>query len=586
MSVLRLKHSIAKQLSKYTSCKDIQLLPLLRTPKQQKEGQFSLSIPKLLATYGPDSKIQHPVSWCEKIQPDNDIQQVLAKGPNLYIHVNQLTFTRNILQQVYQEKEKYGWADIKHSSSTPPPVVVMDYSSPNIAKPFHAGHLRSTILGNFIKRIHEIMGYKVIGINYFGDWGKQYGLLAVGFKKYGDEQLLKSNPIYHLYDVYVKINRDAKLDPNIDQQANDYFKQMEEGDPIALSQWKTFRELSIQSYKTIYKRLNIEFEVYSGESQVNEYIPKVYDLLNEKKLLKKMEDGALAVDLSSYNMDPVIIQRADGTSLYMTRDLASILMRKEVYHFDKAIYVVGMEQQGYFQQLFAIASLMLKPNHHHHSTATKITSPFLHASFGRIQGMSTRQGTAVFLQDILDTAQLTILDYMQTKEDNSIHHVENNNMATIADQLGISAIFIQDMKSKRNKNYQFAWDRMTDARGDTGILLQYAHARSCGIERNARVPVTDQCDYSLLQEPMAYELIQTISYFPEVIQSSFETLEPCTIVNYLFKLSHATGLASHTLRVKDVDPELAKSRMLLFWAARITMRNGLTLLGIRPLDKM
>ncbi|CAO3650692.1 unnamed protein product [Cunninghamella blakesleeana] len=578
MSVLKLKHSIAKQLSKYTSCTDTQILSLLRVPKQQKEGQFYLSIPKLLSTYGPDQNIKQPVSWCEnvasQIRPNSDVHQILAKGPNLYVHVNQLAFTQNILKQVYKEKNNYGWADIKRPST--PPVVVMDYSSPNIAKPFHAGHLRSTILGNFIKRIHQIMGYKVIGINYFGDWGKQYGLLAVGFKKYGDEQLLKSNPIYHLYDVYVKINQDAKIDPTIHQEANEYFKQMEEGDPKSLSQWKSFRELSIQTYETIYKRLNIEFEVYSGESQVNEYIPKVYDILEKKNLLKRMEDGALAVDLSYYNMDPVIIQRADGTSLYMTRDLASVLMRKENYDFNKAIYVVGMEQQGYFQQLFAIASLMLEP-----SSNTNITS-FLHASFGRIQGMSTRQGTAVFLQDILDTAQSTVLDYMQTKQ--NINDMENQK--TIADQLGISAILIQDMKSKRNKNYQFSWDRMTDARGDTGILLQYAHARTCGIERNADVPITDLCDYSLLKEPTAFELVQTISYFPETIQSSFENLEPCTIVNYLFKLSHATGLASHTLRVKDVDPELAKSRMLLFWAARMTMRNGLTLLGIRPLDRM
>lgn len=228
--------------------------------------------------------------------------------------------------------------------------------------------------------------------------------------------------------------------------------------------------MSIQSYEAIYKRLNIEFEVYSGESQVNEYIPKVYDILEKKKLLKRMEDGALAVDLSYYNMDPVMIQRADGTSLYMTRDLASVLMRKEKYDFDKAIYVVGMEQQGYFQQLFAISSLMLEP-----SSKTNVNS-FLHASFGRIQGMSTRQGTAVFLQDILDTAQSTVLEYMQTKQ--NINDMENQK--TIADQLGISAILIQDMKSKRNKNYQFAWDRMTDARGDTGILLQYAHARTCG----------------------------------------------------------------------------------------------------------
>lgn len=236
-----------------------------------------------------------------------------------------------------------------------------------------------------------------------------------------------------------------------------------------LEQWQRFRDLSISSYETMYDRLNISFEVYSGESQVNAYIPKVYDLLDSKNLVTRLDDGALAVDLTPFGLDPAMIQRADGTSLYMTRDLASILMRQERYGFDKAIYVVGTEQQTYFSQLFACASLM---------TGQSI-SQFLHAGFGRINGMSTRQGTAVFLQDILDKAQGTILDYMHRKGDGG-DDIWMDQQDAIADQLGISAILIQDMKSKRSKNYSFAWDRMTDARGDTGVLLQYAHARACG----------------------------------------------------------------------------------------------------------
>ncbi|CAO3600619.1 unnamed protein product [Absidia cylindrospora] len=524
------------------------------------------------------------------IQPTDTIERVSAVGPNLHFHLQQAPFTKLILQQVFEERDRYGWGHIRERFGEHQPTVTIDYSSPNIAKPFHAGHLRSTIIGNFIKRIHQIMGYQVIGINYFGDWGKQYGLLAVGFEKYGDEQLLKVDPIHHLYQVYVKINEEAALDPSLHQKANNYFKSMEQGDKDALAQWQRFRDLSIASYETIYHRLNIAFEVYSGESQVSDYIPKVYDLLKSKNLVMEMEDGALAVDLTSVGMDPVLIRRADGTSLYMTRDLASVLMRKDKYAADKSIYVVGTEQQGYFTQLFACASLM----------TDQPIDQFMHANFGRINGMSTRQGTAVFLQDILDTAQTNILDYMHTKEnkdnilnsnstlddDDDISSNDDSDMEFIADQLGISAIFIQDMKSKRTKNYSFSWDRMTDARGDTGVLLQYAHARACGIERKANVTMTKDCDYSLLKDQEAFELVQTISYWPEVVQNSFSTLEPSTIVNYLFKLSHATSLASHTLRVKDMDPALAEARMLMFWAARTTLRNGLALLGIRPLDRM
>ncbi|ORZ08957.1 arginyl-tRNA synthetase [Absidia repens] len=573
MGVLCFKKAIANYLLPYTSCKEPQLLSLLRVPKRQKEGQFVLSIPKLLSTHGPDPKIQQkPNVWCQeiaaKIQPTDNIERVSAVGPNLHFHLQQTPFTKSILQQVYEEQDRYGWAHIRERFGEKQPTVTIDYSSPNIAKPFHAGHLRSTIIGNFIKRIHQIMGYQVIGINYFGDWGKQYGLLAVGFEKYGDEQLLKVDPIHHLYQVYVKINQDAELDPSLHQKANNYFKSMEQGDKDALAQWQRFRDLSISSYETIYHRLNIAFEVYSGESQVSDYIPKVYNVLKSKKLLMEMEDGALAVDLTSFGMDPVLIQRADGTSLYMTRDLASVLMRKDKYAADKSIYVVGTEQQGYFAQLFACASLM----------TDQPIDQFMHANFGRINGMSTRQGTADNLTTMDDDH-----DDDKGMADGS---KENSDMGFIADQLGISAIFIQDMKSKRTKNYSFAWDRMTDARGDTGVLLQYAHARACGIERKADVTMTKDCDYSLLKEQEAFELVQTISYWPEVVQNSFNTLEPCTIVNYLFKLSHATSLASHTLRVKDMDPALAEARMLMFWAARTTLRNGLTLLGIRPLDRM
>ncbi|KAI8098639.1 arginyl-tRNA synthetase [Halteromyces radiatus] len=568
MGMLRFKQAIVKSISPYLSCPESQLLPLLRIPKHQKEGQFSLSIPQLLTATKGDLNIKQPAIWCQdiasKIQANTELANVQAMGPKLCFHLQPGAFTQSVLQQVFEEKEQYGWAHQTSKNKT----VLIDYSSPNIAKPFHAGHLRSTILGNFIKRIHTVMGYRVIGINYLGDWGKQYGLLAVGFEKYGVQQLLESDPIHHLYQVYVKINQEAEMNPSIHQQANNYFKEMEQGNKEALSQWQRFRDLSIASYEKIYDRLGIEFEDYSGESQVNDYIPKVYELLRSKNKVIEMDDGGLAVDLSKEGLEPAMIQRADGTSLYLTRDLASILMRQEKYSSDKAIYVVGTEQQQYFKQLFACASLMTG------------SLGFLHASFGRINGMSTRQGTAVFLQDILDTAQSTILDYMQHKD------MDQNNNNEVADQLGISAILIQDMKSKRNKNYTFAWDRMTDARGDTGVFLQYAHARACGIERHTNIQVTDQFDASLLKEQEAFELIQTISYFPEVVQTSFDTLEPCTIVNYLFKLSHATSLASHTLRVKGSEPALAEARMALFWAARITLYNGMTLLGIRPLEKM
>lgn len=397
------------------------------------------------------------------------------------------------------------------------------------------------------------------------------GLLAVGFEKYGDQAKLISDPIHHLYQVYVKINAEAKLDPEIDRKANEYFKKMEQGDAEALKQWKQFRDMSIQSYASIYKRLNVQFDVYSGESQVNSYIPKAHDQLSKLHLLKRTQDGALAIDLEKYDLGTAVIQRADGTSLYMTRDLASILMRREKYPFQKAVYVVGSEQASYFKQLFQISNLMAHAK-----------QDLQHVGFGRIKGMSTRKGTVVFLQDILDTAKEKIVDYMsQSKEKSQL-----SDMDAVADQLAMSAILIQDMKSKRNKDYEFSWDRMTDAKGDTGVFLQYAHARACGIERKSGIAIDPHCDFSILKEKEAVNLVQSIAQFPDIVESAFATLEPCTIVNYLFKLSHATSAASASLRVKGMDPDVSKARMLLFWSARATLKNGLHLLGIKPIEHM
>lgn len=376
-------------------------------------------------------------------------------------------YIKATLNQVVKEKEKYG-----HHTLPEKKTVIIDYSSPNIAKPFHAGHLRSTILGNFIKRIHDANGYHTIGINYLGDWGKQYGLLAIGFDMFGEEAELEKDPIHHLYEVYVKINALAKDDPEIDKRANAYFKKMEQGDETALAQWKRFRELSIDSYKHIYKRLNIDFDYFSGESQTEPFIPKVYDMLNQYGLIETTDDGASIVNLEAYKLGKPIIQRADGTSLYMTRDIASILLRRQLFGgFDKAVYVVGTEQELYLKQLFKISDLIKQ---HDPSWPTEL----YHANFGRVLGMSTRKGTVVFLQDILDTAQEHMLENI--KNGNQFKMDALDDLDSVADKLGASAVLVQDMVAKRLKNYQFSWDRMTSARGYTGVYLQYTHARLCG----------------------------------------------------------------------------------------------------------
>ncbi|KAG0314000.1 Arginyl-tRNA synthetase [Dissophora globulifera] len=492
-------------------------------------------------------------------------------------------------------------------------VIAIDYSSPNIAKPFHGGHLRGTILGNFATRLLRGFGYQVIGINYLGDWGKQYGLMAVGFERYGDRAKLHEDPIKHLYDVYVRINQDISEDPALEKLANHYFKKMEDrSDPHIISLWQEFRSLSIDFYTTIYKRLGIEFDVYSGESETTQHVPEVYDLLRRKHLLKEQEDGAWVVDLTDYGLGVCVLQRADGTTLYLTRDVAACLDRQERFGFSRHLYMIGDDQNLHMKRLFKIMELVFKDEA---DAASSSSSPhwsrsLQHISFGKVHGMSTRRGQAVFLEDILDTAQSTMLERMKendykfeaVKESFQDHQQVQDKSAPInkasyesgaalvADQLGISAVVIQDFQAKSSKGYEFSWKRMTESTGNTGVYLQYAHARLCGIESKAGTKLNPDADTDLLTEPEAFELANMISMYPDVTLQTLETLEPSTIVNYLFALSHAISSANQVLQVKSVadqgQPELAEARLLLLWAARVTLGNGMRILGLEPQERM
>ncbi|KAI7898395.1 arginyl-tRNA synthetase [Cokeromyces recurvatus] len=569
------RQAIAKSLSKLTQNSENHILQILNTPKASLQNQFTVPLPKLINS----SINQNDINCCQelisKFEQNNFIEKVTAQGPFLHFDVKRAPYIQSTLSDVYQLNSQYG-----HHKQHTPSTVIIDYSSPNIAKPFHAGHLRSTILGNFLKRIHEANGYKTIGINYLGDWGKQYGLLAIGFDYFGDPQALKQDPIHHLYQVYVKINELAKTDPRIDVRANDYFKKMESGDLEALKRWKEFRDYSIESYKNIYKRLNIGFDYYSGESETEPYIMKVYQILKDSRLVKEEKEGWV-IDLERFGLGRPFVRRGMGTSLYLTRDLASILLRYDkLGGFDKSIYVVGIEQELYLKQLFKISELIYEQNPERWPKVE-----FAHANFGRVMGMSTRKGTVVFLEDILDTAKEKMLENMQEGKQNKLEGIVNEE--AVADQLGVSAVIVQDMVAKRIKNYQFSWDRMTASKGYTGVYLQYTHARLCSIERNMNIPVNINADTSLLKEKEAFELTLTISQFPDIVQSSCKAMDPCILVQYLFRLSHIASQANSQLRVKGAESrEIAEARLLLFWAAKTTLANGLRLLGVNPLNRI
>ncbi|KAF8004222.1 hypothetical protein HF325_001670 [Metschnikowia pulcherrima] len=451
--------------------------------------------------------------------------------------------------------------------------AVVEFSSPNIAKPFHAGHLRSTIIGGFLANLYEKVGWDVTRINYLGDWGKQFGLLAVGFDKYGDDEKLATDPINHLFDVYVRVNKDITEEGDVEGGTNDqaraYFRKMEDGDEKALLMWKKFRELSIEKYIDTYSRLNIQYDVYSGESQVSqEKMNEVIELFNKKGLVHE-DRGAKLIDLSKFNkkLGKCLVQKSDGTSLYLTRDVGEAIKRYETYKFDKMIYVIASQQDLHTAQFFEILKQL------GFDWAKKLE----HVNFG--------MGTVVFLDNILEETKDKMHEVMKKNE---AKYAQIEDPEKIADLVGISAVMIQDFQSKRINNYEFKWERMLSFEGDTGPYLQYAHSRLSSVQRKSGISEEKlkNANFDLLTEDSASDLIRTLAQYPDVIKKALKTSEPSTIVTYLFNLTHIVSSCYDTLWVAGQEEELATARLALYAAAKQVLYNGMVLLGLSPVERM
>jgi len=475
-----------------------------------------------------------------------------------------------VLSEVMSKQKQYGCSSFGRGKT-----VIVEFSSPNIAKIFHAGHLRSTILGNFLQNVYRATGHNVISYNYLGDWGKQYGMLAVGFQKYGSREELNKSAIRHLFDIYVKISKESETEGStVNDEARAYFTRMEAGDKDALALWSEFRELSIVEYKKTYARLGVSFDIFSGESQVSSGMEKAFALMQQKNLVH-VSQGATLVDLESHKkgLGKCLIKKTDGSSLYITRDVAAAKERYDKHHFDEMIYVVGTAQSLHFKQLFKLLELM----------GYEWAGNCQHVDFGMVNNMSTRKGNVVFLDDILNEAKEAMLQQMQ---ENPGKFAEITDPERVADIIGMSAVVIQDLTAKRIKNYDFNMDRMTQSEGETGPYLQYSHARVCSISRKAGVAINPQADLSLLTEPQAYAVALQLSKFPQALERSLRGCEPVGFVGYLFDLARAINHAFVHLKVKDAEQHVAEARMLMFESARVALNNGMKLLGLVPVERM
>jgi arginyl-tRNA synthetase len=541
---------------------------LLEVPPTQEMGDFAFPTFSLASKLKKNpAEIAYDLS--KKIKTTEEIEKIEAKGPYINFFVDRKALAKNLIKDILKKGNNYG-----NNNSGKGKKIVIDMSSPNIAKPFGIGHLRSTIIGNSLSKISESQGYKTVKINYLGDWGTQFGKLIVGYKRFGNEAKLKKDPVKHLLDVYVKGNLEE-----YESEARGWFKKLEEGDKEATKLWDKFKELSIKEFNKLYSMLGVEFDVTSGESVYNNKMKPFIRELRNKKLLKKSED-ALIVDLNKYNLGIALIEKSDGTTLYATRDIAAAVLRKKKYNFERMFYEVGSEQTLHFRQLFKILELM----------GHKWAKNCVHVSHGLYQDkdgkkFSTRKGKLVFMEDILK--ETTNLAKKQLKKRTKLSEKELEKRAR---KVAIAAIFYGDLKSNRTNNVVFDLDRFVSFEGDTGPYLLYSYARASSILRKAK----EASKRSSLRDPKSFklenleekeiELVKKLEEFEKVLSNAYEHLNPALIANYSYQLSQIFNEFYHSCPVIDSDKK--DFRLALVQSFRQILKNGLNLLGIDVLEEM
>ncbi len=498
---------------------------------------------------------------------------VAAAGPYVNARFESAPFVAAVLQEVRGLNQRYG-SGVEGAGKT----VVIDYSSPNIAKPIGFHHIRTTVLGHALANLHRHLGYRVEGINYLGDWGKQFGLVAVGFEVFGDAS--QRHDMGHLVDVYVKANARAEADPAFDEKARAFFRHMEQGDAEALAVWKEFREASLAGFEPLYARLGIRFEHLEGESRYEGRMEQVIAEIARTVGVRESE-GALVVDLPyTDNEPPILLKKSDGSTLYATRDLAAAEDRWERFHFERSLYVVARDQALHFAQLFRVLKAIGKP----------WADRCIHVAFGRIAGMSTRKGEVVLLTDVLDEAHARALD--KVRENQAAGRIHTEDAETLAEQVGLGAVVFGDLKNRRNSDYTFDWDEVLSFEGHTGPYLQYAHARSCSLlTKGGGVP--EGADPAGLTLPEEEALVRALALFPRAVRGATEAYEPSFVASHLLEVAAAfsrwytLGNQDRTKRVLvEEDARARAARLALADAVRITLSVGLSLLGIPTPENM
>lgn len=503
------------------------------------------------------------------------IDRIEAVGPYINVFFDPQGQTREILREILVKGDRFGASDRGEGKT-----VVLDFSSPNIAKPFGVGHLRSTVIGRATANLLSFLGYRCVRVNHLGDWGTQFGKLMVAYREWGNrEDLEGEHPIRALLDLYVKFHQLAEEDPSWDDRGREWFKKLEDGEEEALELWRWFKEISLREFERVYKRLGVEFDSYSGEAFYNDKMAPVIERLEKKGLLQESR-GAKIVDLEPYGMTPVLIQRSDDATLYATRDLAAAYYRRETYQFHKNLYFVASAQNDHFKQVFKVLELLGEP----------WAADCEHVPFGLISFadgmMSTRRGKVIFLEEVLDQAVERIDRIIAEK------NPDLPNRSEVAEQVGVGAIVFYDLTRRRIKDWTFDWDRILAFEGETGPYAMYSHARFRSILRKGRergiqpASSVGEIDFTALDNEEARSLLQALSEFPDAVQRAAEQYEPSLLTQAILEVADRANKFYNAHHVLVDIESVSKTRLLLVSSTATVLRTGLTLLGVAAPEEM
>lgn len=566
-----------REVAEYIEIEDMPMeaiYELIERPQDLSKGDYALPCFRFAKTLR-----KSPVMIAEEIKnkildKSHPFESVEAINGYLNFKFDKKKESLYLIENIRKQGAKYGSSDEGKGKT-----VCIDYSSINIAKPFHIGHLMTTVLGGALYRIYKKRGYNAVGINHLGDWGTQFGKLIVAYKMWGDEKTIRETGIMGLNDLYVKYHREAEKDKDLDDKARAWFKKIEDGDKEALKLFELFKELTLVEVEKVYKRLNIKFDSYAGESFYNDKMEPVLNELREKGLIE-VSEGAEIVNLDEYQMPPCLLVRSDGATLYATRDLAAAFYRKKTYDFWKNLYVVAYQQNLHFKQVFKVVELM----------GYEWAKDLIHIPFGMVSlesgSMSTRAGNVVWLKDVLDRSEEQSLDIIKAKSP----HL--NNKETVSKQVGVGAVIFFALSSGRIKDTVFSYDEVLNFDGETGPYVQYTNARCNSVLRKAEVDIKNipsgeiEADFSSIENESSYTLISILEQFGEILSISLDKYEPSILTRYLIDVAKAFNKFYLENRIIDGKLGVSNARLALVCSTAVVLKEGLSLLGIEAPEEM